>query len=108
MRFRYAIPMYACKASMQSVLLSCKAPASGASQQHYSSYFLSPFTMNVYTYHPCEYKTIAEMCEERITHTELTELDAHQSNLKIDFLLLSRTFLPVGVTYRMTDNHGFS
>ena len=30
------------------------------------------------------YKTIAKMCEERITHTEL---NAHQSNLNIDFLL---------------------
>ena len=55
--------------------------------------------------HPCEYKTIAEMCEEHITHTEL---NAHQSNLKIDFLLLSRTFLPVGVAYKTTNFHGFS
>ena len=45
------------------------------------------------------------MCEERITHTEL---NAHQSNLNIDFLLLSKTFLPVGVAYKKTDNHGFS
>ena len=47
------------------------------------------------------------VCEERITHTEL---DVYQSwtNLKIDFLLLSRTFLPVGVAYKTTDNHGFS
>ena len=76
-----------------------------ASQQHYPSYFLSPFTMNVANqlYHP--YKTIAKMCEERITHTEL---NAHQSNLNIDFLLLSKTFLPVGVAYKKTDNHGFS
>ena len=55
--------------------------------------------------HLCEYKTIAEICEERITHIEL---NAHQSNLKIDFLLLSRTFLPVSVAYKTTDNHGFS
>ena len=48
--------------------------------------------------YPCECKTITEMCEERITHTEpRTELNAHQSNLKIDFSLLSRTFLPVGL-----------
>ena len=46
-------------------------------------------------YHP--YKTIAKMCEERITHIEL---NAHQSNLNIDFLLLSKTFLPVGVAYK--------
>ena len=83
----------------------------GASQQHYPSYFLSAFTMNVANqlYHPYKYKTIAEMCEEHITQTYAhTELDAHQSNLKIDFLLLSRTFLPVGVAYKMTGNYGFS
>ena len=57
------------------------------------------------SYHPCDCKIIAKMCEECITHTEL---NAHQSNLKIDFLLLSRTFLPVGVAYKTTDNHGFS
>ena len=51
------------------------------------------------------YKTIAKMYEERITHTEL---NAHQSNLNIDFLLLSKTFLPIGVAYKNTDNHGFS
>ena len=50
---------------------------------------------------------IAEMCEECITYT-VTELNANQSNLKIDFLLLSRTFLPVGVAYKTTDNHRFS
>ena len=84
MYFQYAIPMHAtaCKASMQSVSLSCKAPASGMSQQHYSSYFLSPFTMNIANqlYHPCKYKTIAEMCEERITHTKpRTELSGRAS-----------------------------
>ena len=96
-----------CKAVSRSVA-RCQL---GASQQHYPSYFLSPFTMNVANqlYHPCEYKTTAEMCEERITHTEpRTELNMHQSNLKKDFLLLSRTFLPVGVSYKTTDNHGFS
>ena len=68
----------------------------GANLQYYPSYFLSPFTMNVpnQLYHPCEYKTIVEMCEEHITHTEL---NMHQSYLKIDLLLLSRTVLPVGV-----------
>ena len=30
------------------------------------------------------------------------------SVLNIDFLLLSKTFLPVGVAYKKTDNHGFS
>ena len=49
-------------------------------------------------YHPGKYKTIAEMCEERNTDTEL---NAHQSNLKLDFLLL-------GVAYKTTDNHDFS
>ena len=73
----------------------------GASQQHYPSYSLSLFTMNVANqfYHPCECKAIAEMCKERITHTEL---NTHQSNLKIDFLLLSRT-LPVSVAYKTTE-----
>ena len=35
----------------------------GASQQHYPSYFLSPFTMIVANqlYHPCKYRTIAEI-----------------------------------------------
>ena len=45
------------------------------------------------------------MCEERIT---LTKVNPHQSNLKINFLLLSRTFLPVGVAYKTTENQGFS
>ena len=53
----------------------------------------------------CKYKTLAKMCEECITHNKL---NVHQSNLKIDFLLLSRTFLPVGVAYKTTENHGFS
>ena len=74
----------------------------GASQQHYPSHFLSPFTMNVVNQlcHPCRYKTLAKMCEERIT---CTKLNAHQSSLKIDFLLLSMSFLPVDVAYKMTD-----
>ena len=82
---------------MSSVSLSCKAPAR-SEPGALSIIFLSPFTMNVANqlYHPCEYKTIAEMYEEHITHT-VTELNAHQSNLKIDFLLLSRTFLPLCV-----------
>ena len=54
-------------------------------------------------YHTCEYKVIAKMCEECSAHTEL---NANQSNLKIDFLL-SRNFLPVSVAYKTTDNHGF-
>ena len=46
-----------------------------------------------------------ECCEERIIHIEL---NAHQFNLKIDFLLLSRTFLPVDIAYKATENHCFS
>ena len=106
MRFQYAIPMHACKPRCQGSH-SVARHHLGASQRHYPSYFLSPFMMIVANqlYHPCEYKTIGEKCEERIIHTEL---NVHQSNLKIDFLLLSRTFLPVGVAYKTTDNHSFS
>ena len=46
------------------------------------------------------------MCEERIIHTKL---NVYLSNLKIDFLLLlSTTFLAVGVAYKTTNIHGFS
>ena len=52
-------------------------------------------------YHPYKYKTTVEMCEERIIDTEpCTELNMHHFNLKKDFLLLSRTFLPVEVAYK--------
>ena len=96
---------------MQSLDAKCLAQLQGTSSERASSIihhiFLSPFTMNVANqlYHPFKYKTIAETCEERITHTEL---NAYQSNLKIDFLLFTRTFLPVGVAYKTTDNHGFN
>ena len=70
----------------------------GASQQHYPSYFVSPFTMNVANqlYHLCEYKTIAEMCEERITQTEL---NVHQSNLK-KLISYSCSYYPQGLSYQ--------
>ena len=98
---------------MQSLDAKCLAQFSqlqGTSWELASSiiyHILSPFTMNVANqlYHPCIYKTNTKMCEEHITHTEL---NVHQSNLKMDFLLLSRTFLPVGIAYKTTDNHGFS
>ena len=103
---RYGILMHACKALMSTVSCLVARHQLETSQQHYPSYFLSLFTMNVANqlYHPYEYKAIAKMCEKRITHTEL---DMHQSNIKIDFLLLSMTFLPVGVAYKTTDNQGF-
>ena len=87
---------------MQNLDAKCLTQLQGTSSERASSIIHhSPFTMNVANqlYHPCEYKTISEMCEERITHTEL---NAHQSNLKIDFLL------PVSVAYKTTNNHGFS
>ena len=93
---------------MQSFDAKCLTDLQGISSERASSItFLSPLTVNVANqlYLPYEYKTIAETCEECITHTEL---NAYQSNLKIDFLLLSRTFLPVGVAYKTTDNHGFN
>ena len=45
------------------------------------------------------------MCEERIIHIEL---NAHQANLKINYLLPSWIFLPVSIAYKAIDNHGFS
>ena len=77
------------------------------------SYSLSPFTMNAanqlyyvsLSFLPGKDKKLPKMYEEHITHTEQK---AHQSNLQIDFLLLSRTFLPVSVAYKMMNNHGFS
>ena len=91
-------------ACMQSLDAEYLTQLQGTSSERASSiihHILSLFTMNVANqfYHPCECKTIAEMCEEHITHTEL---NAHQSNLKIDFLLLSRT-LPVSVAYKATE-----
>ena len=49
------------------------------------------------------------MCEERTTHIELNlELNAHQSSLKINLLLLSRTFFPVDIAYKTTNYHFFN
>ena len=59
-------------------------------------------------YHPKDHmktKQQLKMCKESITHIEL---NTHHSKLKINFLLLSRTFLPVGIAYKITNNHGFS
>ena len=106
MRFRYAISIHACKASMPSVSLSCKAPARSEPAALSIIFLRSIYDECCKPILPSlRVQTIAEMCEERITHTKL---NAHQSNLKIDFLLLSRTFLPVGVAYKTTNNHGFS
>jgi len=45
-----------------------------------------------------------KICEEHITHIEL---NMHQSNLKISFLLLSRTCLPVDIADKTTNNYSF-
>ena len=54
------------------------------------TYSLSLFTMNVANqlYHPCKYKTIAKMCEERITHNERSSVQSKNQLLTTleDFL----------------------
>ena len=89
---------------MQRALLSCKAPAR-SKPAALSIIFLKSIYDECCKPNVPSLQTIAKMSEECITHTEL---NAHQSNLNIDFLLLSKTFLPVGVAYKKTDNHGFS
>ena len=46
------------------------------------------------------------MCKERTTHIKLNlKLNAHQSSVKINLLLLSQTFFPVDIAYKTTNYH---
>ena len=89
--------------------LNCKAPAwsgpGALSTMFYKSIHDECCKPIMPSLLPDKSETIAEVCEECITHTEL---NVHQYNLKINFLLFSRNFLPVGVAYKTTNNHSFS